>query len=90
MSWLNGPVNGYARKRAGGRARHIARFELARSTDARGSLASGSSVAIMFPVRAMTLCEKYRAISATIQRIESGLPDMHWLIVLRKISFRLR
>ena len=43
----------------------------------------------MFSMRAMTPREngptcRYRAISATIQRIESGLPDMHWLNVLRK------
>ena len=59
-------------------ALQIARFELAGSTGARGSIASGSSVAMMFSMRAMTSREngptwRYKAISATTQRIESGL-----------------
>ena len=47
---------------------------------------------MMFSMRAMTSREngptcRYKAISATTQRIESGLPDMHSLNVLQRHLF---
>jgi len=65
---------------------HIIKLELRCWASARASISCGSSEATMFWIRAMTSREngptcRYTASSATTQRIESGLLDMHWLNV---------